>query len=43
MAMFSTGWGDGSYASYIGYDAEGQIARLVTDFYLLDWMGTAEE
>ncbi|AWX56377.1 DUF4241 domain-containing protein [Brevibacillus brevis] len=43
VAMFSTGWGDGSYASYIGYDAEGQIARLVTDFYLLDWMGTAEE
>ncbi|ATF13483.1 DUF4241 domain-containing protein [Brevibacillus sp. HB1.2] len=43
VAMFSTGWGDGSYASYIGYDAEGQIARLVTDFYLLNWMGTAEE
>ncbi|MFS0555927.1 DUF4241 domain-containing protein [Brevibacillus sp. 179-C9.3 HS] len=42
VAMFSTGWGDGSYASYIGYDADGQIARLVTDFYLLDWMGTAE-
>ncbi|EJL39650.1 hypothetical protein BAG01nite_05760 [Brevibacillus agri] len=38
IAMFSSGWGDGSYASYIGYDADGQIVRLLTDFYLVDWM-----
>ncbi|MGN7470618.1 DUF4241 domain-containing protein [Brevibacillus sp. SAFN-007a] len=38
VAMFSSGWGDGSYASYIGYDADGQIVRLLTDFYLVDWM-----
>ncbi|WP_432774035.1 DUF4241 domain-containing protein [Brevibacillus gelatini] len=40
--MFSSGWGDGSYASYIGYDADGQIVRLLTDFYLVDWMETPE-
>ena len=22
LAMFSTGWGDGLYATYIGYDSE---------------------
>lgn len=43
VAMFSTGWGDGSYASYIGMDEEGQIVRLVTDFYLYDWMESVEE
>ena len=36
-ALFSTGYGDGLYASYIGYDSNGQICRLVTDFGLLDW------
>lgn len=43
IMMFSTGWGDGSYASYIGYDANGEIVRLVTDFYLFDWMEIAGE
>lgn len=42
VAMFSSGWGDGSYASYIGYDADGQIVRLLTDFYLVDWMEAPE-
>ena len=36
-ALFSTGYGDGLYASYIGHDSEGNICRLVTDFGLLDW------
>ncbi len=31
-AFFSSGWGDGFYGSYIGYDANGNICRLVTDF-----------
>ncbi|WP_312116569.1 DUF4241 domain-containing protein [Brevibacillus reuszeri] len=38
VMMFSTGWGDGSYASYIGFDANGEIVRLLTDFYLYNWM-----
>ena len=37
VAMFSTGWGDGLYASYIGYDDENLICRLVSDFGLIDW------
>lgn len=35
VAMFKTGWGDGFYATYIGYDERGNICRLVTDFDLL--------
>jgi hypothetical protein len=37
FASFSTGYGDGSYATYIGYDEKGKICRLLTDFGLLDW------
>ncbi|HEY0667387.1 MAG TPA: DUF4241 domain-containing protein [Sphingobacteriaceae bacterium] len=37
VAMFSSGWGDGLYATYIGYDDHGAICRLVTDFNLLSW------
>jgi hypothetical protein len=37
MAAFTTGIGDGRYASYIGYDASGKPCRLVTDFGLFDW------
>lgn len=36
VAMFKSGWGDGAYASYIGYDENGQICRLVTDFCVID-------
>ncbi len=36
-ALFSTGYQDGYYATYIGYDAKGNICRLVTDFDLFDW------
>ena len=32
IALFSSGFGDGYYASYWGLDAEGQAARLVTSF-----------
>lgn len=35
IVAFSSGWGDGAYATYIGY-TEGQgIARVVTDFNVL--------
>jgi hypothetical protein len=37
LAAFSTGMGDGRYASYIGYDSAGRICRLLTDFDLVDW------
>jgi hypothetical protein len=37
LAGFSTGLGDGTYASYVGYDASGKICRLLTDFGLISW------
>lgn len=36
-ALFSSGFGDGSYASYFGLDEAGNAAVLVTDFGVLDW------
>lgn len=41
IALFSSGWGDGYYASFIGTDANGNICRLVTDFFGL--MGAEEQ
>lgn len=35
--MFHSGWGDGFYASWFGYDADGNVAALVTDFQTIDW------
>jgi hypothetical protein len=32
--MFASGWGDGCYASYWGYDNENQVSCLLTDFNL---------
>ncbi len=36
MALFPSGYGDGTYPTYIGYDEEGRICRLVTDFLVID-------
>lgn len=35
LVLFSSGWGDGCYASYFGYAADGSLACLVTDFAVL--------
>jgi hypothetical protein len=35
MLVFSSGWGDGGYASYLATDARGGPLLLVTDFGLL--------
>lgn len=37
VIMFGSGWGDGFYASWFGYDAEGRVVVLVTDFQTIDW------
>jgi hypothetical protein len=37
MAAFTTGLGDGRYATYIGFNAKGQPCRLLTDFGLFEW------
>ena len=36
LVAFSSGLGDGFYASYWGYDADRNIACLITDFGILD-------
>ena len=35
VVAFSSGWGDGSYASYWGFDATGRVVALATDFAVL--------
>ncbi|MBT2557581.1 DUF4241 domain-containing protein [Hymenobacter sp. ISL-91] len=37
LATFSTGLGDGYYATYIGFDAQHRPCRLLTDFQLIKW------
>lgn len=37
LAAFYTGYGDGFYATFIGYDQQGKICRLLTDFSLVEW------
>lgn len=36
IIAFKSGWGDGFYASYFGYDAEDNIVNLITDFDLFE-------
>jgi hypothetical protein len=35
VVAFSSGWGDGSYASYWGFDGAGRVVALATDFAVL--------
>ena len=37
VAMFHSGWGDGFYTSWFGFDADGKVAALLTDFNTVDW------
>lgn len=37
LAMFSTGFGDGRYATYIGFDANDKPCRLLTDMDIFSW------
>ena len=41
IITFSSGWGDGGYASFWGYDASGNLTGLVTDFALFPTEGAA--
>jgi hypothetical protein len=36
LIAFSSGYGDGIYASYFGYDGQGEVACLVTDFRVIE-------
>lgn len=35
VVCFSSGWGDGSYPTFFGLDADGAVLAVVTDFLLL--------
>ena len=35
IIMFGSGYGDGLYPRYVGYDKDGQVVKLVTDFIQL--------
>ena len=37
LVAFSSGVGDGAYATYAGFDADGEISAVVTDFSVLPW------
>jgi hypothetical protein len=43
FAAFHTGYGDGFYATYVGYDSKGNICRLLTDFELVEWWPERQE
>jgi hypothetical protein len=32
VVLVAAGWGDGSYPTFIGRDADGAVVRFVTDF-----------
>jgi len=36
VAIFSSGWGDGVYATYVGLDAGGEVVCLLTDFGIIE-------
>ena len=36
ITCFTSGWGDGSYPSYFGFDGQGDPCCLVTDFCIID-------
>lgn len=40
--FFSTGFGDGFYATYIGRDSAGKICQLLTDFDIVLWRNVAK-
>lgn len=42
VVAFDAGWGDGVYAAYAGFDADGELAALVADFDILDWSKAKE-
>lgn len=39
LTAFSSGYGDGCYASYWGYDKNGELCCLITDFATVDDKG----
>lgn len=42
VVAFDSGWGEGTYTVYAGYDASGALAALLIDFDILDWSRVSE-
>ncbi len=38
IVAFTSGFGDGRFPTYVGYDKNGKPCRLLTDFGLVDWL-----
>jgi hypothetical protein len=36
VAIFSSGWGDGVYTTYVGLDEHGEVVCLLTDFEIIE-------
>ncbi len=36
VVAFASGFGDGAYPSYAGFDRDGRIVAVLTDFGILD-------
>jgi hypothetical protein len=43
VIAFSSGWGDGIYTTYLGYDKEGNIVCFATDFNLFPELSLATQ
>lgn len=37
LTTFTTGYGDGCYGTYVGFDKDGNVCRLLTDFSIIAW------
>jgi hypothetical protein len=42
VVAFDSGWGEGVYRVYAGFDADGGLAALLADFDILDWSKVKE-
>ena len=42
MALFASGWGDGYYPTYFGYDSEGEVSGIYIQFIDIERTYTEE-
>lgn len=42
VVAFDSGWGEGVYTVYAGFNADGRLAALLIDFDILDWSKVTE-
>lgn len=37
LVVYSSGYGDGFYTAYVGYDKNGEVCKLLVDFQFFNW------